>query len=120
MKTTTFKDLRVWQDSRVLAKQVYVLSGQLPKEELYGIGSQIKRCSISIPSNIAEGYRRRNYKEFLQFLGIASGSAAELETQLILVTDIFGLNTDEEQVTLLGVQKMLTVLQKTIEKNHTP
>ena len=67
-----------------LAAQVYPLTARFPKEELYGLTSQIRRSAVSIPSNIAEGAARHSRKEFIQFLHIASGSVAELETQLFL------------------------------------
>lgn len=92
-----FKDLLVWQKSKELTKNVYVLCKSLAKEEVYGICSQMQRATVSVPSNIAEGYRRKSSKEFLQFLSIASGSCAELETQLILTEDIFELDTQELQ-----------------------
>ncbi|QQG41097.1 MAG: four helix bundle protein [Candidatus Levyibacteriota bacterium] len=81
---TSYKDLIVWQKSIELVKCIYQLTALFPKEEIYGIISQIRRSSISIPSNIAEGYRRRSHKEYLQFYAIAYGSALELETQLII------------------------------------
>lgn len=106
----TYKDLIVWQKARVLASDVYVLCSNLPKDELYGLCSQMKRASISIPSNIAEGYRRNKRGEYVQFLGIAAGSAAELETQLILTNDIYSIDTGPALLQLEEIQKMLTVL----------
>lgn len=75
----------------------------------------MKRASVSIPSNIAEGYRRKGSKEFAQFLRIASGSSAELETQLILVNEIFFVNTDKLQSELVTIQKMLSALIKKVQ-----
>ncbi len=111
MKTASFKDLIVWQKSRMLVKMVYGVCATLPKSEEYGICSQARRSSVSIPSNIAEGYRRRNLKEYLQFLGIAAGSSAELETQLILIEDIYNVSTKIELDLLDEVQKMLMSMQ---------
>lgn len=99
-----------------LTKAVYELCELLPSDEKYGICSQIKRSAVSVPSNIAEGYRRRNPKEFIQFLGIASGSCAELETQLILISDIFNKNTDQLQADAIEIQKMLSGLTSKINK----
>lgn len=79
-----FKELKVWQDSIDLAVDVYNLTKNFPAEEKFGLVSQINRCVISISSNIAEGAGRNNEKEFKQFLGIALGSACELESQLIV------------------------------------
>ena len=89
------KDLEVWKESMVLAKEVYILTNSFPKEELYGITSQMRRSVISVPSNIAEGAARSSDKEFIQFLYISLGSLAELETQLLLSHDLkFINNTD--------------------------
>ncbi len=80
----THKDLDVWKEAMNLVKEVYLVAENFPKEETYGLVSQIKRSAISIPSNIAEGAARSSRKEFIQFLYIALGSLAELETQLLL------------------------------------
>ena len=80
----THKDLNVWKDSMALVVIVYKLVKQLPKDETYGLISQIKRSAVSVPSNIAEGAGRSSTKEYIRFLDIASGSLSELETQLIL------------------------------------
>lgn len=88
MKINSYKDLIVWQKSVELVKEVYLLTSLFPKSELFGIVSQIRRASVSIPSNIAEGYGRRSNKEYLQFFAIAYGSALELETQLIISLEL--------------------------------
>jgi len=82
------KDLEVWKESMLLAKEAYLLTKSFPKEELYGITSQIRRASVSVPSNIAEGAARSSDKEFIQFLYISLGSLSELETQLLLSRDL--------------------------------
>ena len=74
----SYKELIVWQKSIELVKEVYKATDKLPKAELYALTSQMRRAAVSIPSNIAEGYKRRNRGEYLQFLGIADASAAEL------------------------------------------
>lgn len=79
-----FKELIVWQESMKLAEEVYAWLDKFPREEQFNLTSQIKRSAVSIPSNIAEGAGRNHTKEFKQFLGIASGSVCELQTQLIL------------------------------------
>ncbi len=78
----THKDLDVWQASIYLAKEVYEITRHYPKEEIFGLVSQMRRCSVSIASNIAEGAARNGKKEFRQFLYIALGSASELDTQI--------------------------------------
>ena len=82
------KDLDVWEAAIILAKSIYSLTTAFPKEEMFGMTAQMRRCSISIASNIAEGAARQGNKEFIQFLHIALGSAAELETQLIIAGEV--------------------------------
>jgi len=79
-----FRDLRVWQCGMELVEEVYRLTRDFPKEELYGLTSQLRRAAVSIPSNIAEGQTRKHVKEFLQFLSTAQGSLAEVQTQIEL------------------------------------
>ena len=94
-----FHELKIWQKSRVLVKDIYSLTKEFPKEEIYSLTNQIRRSSISIPSNIAEGCGRKTNKELARFLDIANGSAFELETQLILATDLEYISlTDSEKV----------------------
>lgn len=81
-KTRCFKDLQVWKVSMDFVVEIYRLTEKFPSSEQYGLTNQIRRCSVSIPSNIAEGSARKNIKEFIQFLYISKGSLAELETQL--------------------------------------
>nr|WP_325289140.1 four helix bundle protein [uncultured Bacteroides sp.] len=80
----THKDLLVWKKGIDLVEQIYKFTKQFPKEELYGITNQMRRCAVSISANIAEGSGRKNKAEFIQFLHIALGSASELETHLII------------------------------------
>ena len=96
-----------------LAREAYSITKQLPKDEMYGLTSQIRRSAISIPSNIAEGHKRSTPKDFCQFLKIANGSAAELETQLLLLeTEYSKINVTKALSLLLEVQKMLTTIIK--------
>lgn len=111
----SFKDLIVWQKSMDLVSGVYLLTRTFPREELYGLTSQMRRSAISIPSNIAEGKKRRTRKDFLQFLRIADGSAAELETQLLLAERLsYGRNSNLCAL-LCEIQKMLSVIIKKLE-----
>jgi len=82
------RDLVVWQRSIQLCLAVYSLTARFPKEELYGLTSQMRRASVSIASNIAEGYGRGTRGEYKQFLGIARGSVLELETQLVIANEL--------------------------------
>jgi len=80
----SYKDLILWQKAVALATEIHRLTGKIPRHELFGIISQIRRAAVSVPSNIAEGSARRSTREFMAFLHIARGSLAELETQLLL------------------------------------
>ena len=84
----SYKDLLIWQKGIALVKSIYLLCEQLPKEEVYGLQSQMKRAAISVPSNIAEGYGRNYTQSYIQFLRIARGSLLELETQLIISKEL--------------------------------
>ena len=84
MSIKTHKDLDVWNDAMELVTNIYKLTKSFPKDELYGLISQMRRSAVSVPSNIAEGAARKNKAEFIQFLHIALGSLSELETQLII------------------------------------
>jgi four helix bundle protein len=112
------KDLNVWNRSIELVITIYKVTKDFPKEETYGLVSQMRRSVISIPSNIAEGAARHSKKEFRQFLYIASGSVSELDTQLIICNkltfindDSFRLITDE----LSQIKKMLFGLLNSIK-----
>jgi len=110
-----YKNLEVWKRSVELATKVYSLSNNFPNEEKYGLVSQIRRCSVSISSNIAEGAGRGSDKEFKLFLNYALGSCFELETQLLISMNL-GLIDEEAQNETLGelteIQKMINSLIK--------
>jgi len=109
--------LKVWQRSIELVKEIYKITSQFPKTEIYGLTTQMRRASVSIPSNIAEGYLRKNLKEYLQFLRIAYSSSAEIETQLVIVKDLYqNINYSKANLLLEEVQKMLNALIKKLEK----
>ncbi len=80
----TYKDLIVWQKSIDLVLEIYNITKSFPNEEKFGLVSQMRRCSVSIPSNLAEGYARKNRRENAQYVNISFGSATELETQIII------------------------------------
>lgn len=112
----SFKDLIVWQKSMMLVKDIYKLTSELPKEETYGLKSQMRRCAVSIPSNIAEGSRRGSRKDFAQFLRISMGSASELETQILLSKDLYSeVDYGKTEAQLIEIQKMLMVLIKRLK-----
>ena len=95
----SFTNLNVWISSRELVKQLYLLTKDFPKEEVYSLTSQMRRAAVSIPSNIAEGVARNHDRETIQFLHISKGSLYELETQLYLSYDIGYVN--EDQLTII-------------------
>jgi four helix bundle protein len=104
-------ELFVWQDSRQLVKKIYILTNELPSDERFGLMSQMRRAAVSVPSNIAEGAARSTTKEFIQFLCVARGSLAELETQLIIAVDLgFLNNTNDCQSLIAGLFAKMNAL----------
>ena len=107
---TSHKDLKVWREAVVLAADTYKLTARFPKEEQYGIAAQMRRASVSIGSNIAEGAARQGPREFIQFLYFASGSASELYTQLEIAKCLYPareLELLEVQGAVENVSRML-------------
>lgn len=94
-KIHAFTDLIVWQEAHKLVVMVYVVTKKFPREEIFGLTSQMRRSAVSITSNIAEGFARRSSKEKLQFYTIARGSLVELESQLLVARDVAFLTTKE-------------------------
>ncbi|MDD5085171.1 MAG: four helix bundle protein [Candidatus Omnitrophica bacterium] len=101
MKTQGFKDLIVWQKSYSLVLEIYKATKEFPKFETYGLVQQMRRAAVSLPSNIAEGYGRRHKAEYMQFLSMAYGSLAELETQYLLAIDLNYMEKSESIGALL-------------------
>ncbi|MBE9118686.1 four helix bundle protein [Lusitaniella coriacea LEGE 07157] len=97
-----FKDLIIWQKGIEIAEKCYFITKTFPKDELYGMVQQIRRCAASVPANIAEGYGRRYTKEYLRFLAIAQGSINELETHLILSSRV-GLCTEKDVAAIISL-----------------
>ena len=96
MKTKSYKDLIVWQKSYNLVIEIYKITKNFPKDEIYGLSYQMRRSAVAIPSNIAEGYGRQYNKEYKQFLAIAYGSLCELETQYLLSIDLNYIQNNEK------------------------
>jgi len=109
------KDLDAWKLALELVKEVYELTRKYPKEELYGLATQVRRSAVSIPSNIAEGAARNSKKEFLQFLHIALGSCAELETQLFIAKKLGYVSSEEVFKKLDRVRLMLLGLIRSLK-----
>ena len=118
----TYRDLIVWQKGIDLVTKIYGLTRNYPASEAYGLTSQIRRCSVSIPSNIAEGYGRRSTQEYIRFLQIASGSLFELETQLQISANLDFIGKDQfadlENLTS-EIDRMLSALIYSIKDTST-
>jgi four helix bundle protein len=117
-KSHNFRELKIWQDSMSLVKVVYDITSKLPMEERFGFISQLNRCSVSIPSNIAEGSGRSSEKEFVRFLEIAISSSYELETQLILINVIFGLEVKNVLEDLTNLQIKIGAFKRRINNDR--
>ena len=112
----SFRDLIVWQKSMDLAEQVHQATKLFPKDELYGLTSQMRRAAVSVPSNITEGQARNSTGEFIQFLGIAQGSLAELETQAELAFRLTLLSAESREQLVSAAQESAKMLHALIAK----
>lgn len=116
----SYKELIVWQKGIDLVKEIYILTSKFPREEIYGLTSQMRRAAISIPSNIAEGSGRKSLKDYAQFYSIAYGSALELETQVIIAKELkFAQMKDYIKVdaVLQEVARMLNFMKTKMREN---
>jgi four helix bundle protein len=114
MKINDYRDLIVWRKAMDLAAEVHLLSKAFPRDELYGLTSQVRRAAVSVPSNIAEGQARQSTAEFLNFLSIAQGSPAEVDTQILLARRfhyLTGEMTAKAASLIIEVSKMLFSLR---------
>ncbi len=114
----SYKDLKVWQRTYEFCLEVYRVSKTFPREEVYGLTSQIRRAALSVPCNIAEGYGRKTKKEYIQALYIAYGSQCELETQIRLSGDLGYLKREDLErlkSTLGDTERMLKALIRSLE-----
>lgn len=120
MSIQSYQDLEIWQRSMDLAEQLYLLTRTFPKEELFGLTSQIRRAATSVPANIAEGWGRQGTAEFQQFLRIASGSLRELETHLLLARRVGMVKAEQCGPLLETIQtlshRILTLQRRLREK----
>jgi four helix bundle protein len=114
----SYKDLIVWQKGYELVKGVYKVAAKLPKSETFALQSQMHRSAVSIVSNIAEGSNRKTKKDYCQFLHIAYGSTAELETQLFLCKDLYNISVEKELALIVEVSKMLKAIINKFEPNN--
>ena len=107
LKIKSFTDLITWQKAHQLVLSIYIITKSFPKEEIYSLVEQMRRCAISITSNIAEGFSRKSYKEKIQFYSMALGSSTELQNQLLVSRDV-GYITNE---------KFHEIAEQTVEVN---
>lgn len=115
----SYRDLEVWKKSIELVKKIYIVTKGFPKDEIYGLVSQMRRAAVSIPSNIAEGKMRGHTNEFVQFLYIALGSGTELDTQLIIAKEMKYISEEESNIILDEVNhtsRMIRNLIKALKK----
>ena len=114
-----YRELKVWQRSYRLCLEIYKITKTFPNEERYGLTSQIRRAAVFVPSNIAEGYGRRTTPEYIRFLYIAYGSICELETQILLSSDLGYIEAGKLEILQEGigeVERMLKVPTKSLER----
>jgi four helix bundle protein len=120
MNVKSHKDLNLWKESMNLVEDIYSISKHFPKEEVYGLTSQMRRCAISVPSNIAEGAGRKGAKEFARFLYIALGSLSELETQFEISIRLKYISNEVDTQSIFDkiiyIRRMLAKLIKSITK----
>jgi four helix bundle protein len=115
-KIRTYRDLEIWKISIQLVKDVYKLMEQFPKQEMYGLVSQMRRAGISIPSNVAEGFRRYHNKEYKQFLYVSLGSCAELETQATIARELSYISKDKENALLEKLDHISRMISNLLKK----
>lgn len=117
----SFEELTIWQESRKFTNKIYALTKKFPKEELYGLTSQIRRAAVSIMSNIAEGFDRRSDKELSNFLSIARGSTAEVQNNLYIALDLKYISKEEFNKTYKeskNVAKRINGLMNYLKNNN--
>ncbi|HNR95192.1 MAG TPA: four helix bundle protein [Kiritimatiellia bacterium] len=112
----TYRDLHVWQDGVVFVTELYRLTRDFPREEMFGVVSQIRRAAISIPSNIAEGYGRRSSRDYVRFLQISMGSLFEIQTQLEIARNLEYLSSDTYESLYAMSRKIERMLSSLIRK----
>lgn len=115
-KIRNFRDLGIWQLGKEIVREIYRVTKEFPREELYALTSQMQRAAVSIPSNIAEGFNRYHNKEYRQFLFLALGSCAELETQIEICGDLSYVSHSLKSVLLEKVDHESRMLRNLIKK----
>jgi len=116
-----YKELKVWQKSYRLCLEIYKVTTKFPKEERFGLTSQMRRAAVSVPSNIAEGYGRKTTSDYIRMLYIAYGSNCELETQVLLAGDLGYIESaaiEEVKERILEIERMIKALIKSLQNKH--
>jgi len=116
MGIKTYRDLDIWKKGIELVKDTYKLTEKFPKQEMYGLVSQMRRSAISIPSNVAEGFRRCHNKEYKQFLYTSLGSCAELETQITIAKELKYIQEDKEAMLLERLDHICRMISNLLKK----
>ncbi|MEK8179756.1 four helix bundle protein [Flavobacterium buctense] len=107
-----YKELEIWKKSRLFCSQIYAITSKFPSDEKFGLTNQLRRASVSIPSNIAEGSSRSSNKDFSRFLEIAIGSAYEVETQLLIASDLGFVNTEELEIIANELNEIIKMISR--------
>ncbi|EDP69774.1 S23 ribosomal [Flavobacteriales bacterium ALC-1] len=107
-----FKELQIWKRSRLLCSEIYGITSKFPESEKFGLTNQLRRASVSIPSNIAEGSSRKSKKDFSRFLQISIGSAYEIETELLISCDLKFISDDKLKPILSELNEIIKMISK--------
>ena len=107
-----FKELEIWKRSRQFCSEIYHVTSSFPNDEKFGLTNQLRRAAVSIPSNIAEGSSRNSNKDFSRFLEIAIGSSYEIETQLLIASDLKFITTDESEKLINQLNEIIKMISR--------
>lgn len=107
-----FKELGIWKKSRLFCSEIYSITSSFPNDEKFGLTNQLRRTSVSIPSNIAEGSSRNSNKDFSRFLEIAIGSAYEIETQLLIASDLGFIHQEKLELLITQLEEIIKMTSK--------
>ena len=115
-KINNFKDLRIWRQGMDLVQEIYAITKNFPPQEVYGLTAQMRRAAVSVPSNIAEGFRRKHSREYRQFLATALGSCGELETQVEIAKRLGYLPLDNAKALIDQIESICKMTQTLMKR----
>jgi len=118
-KIKNLEDLEIWNEGLSLVEKIYAVTQKFPKEEIYGLSSQLRRAAVSIPSNVAEGFARFHNKEYKQLLYIALGSCAEAKTQIIIASRLGYIESEKKDTLLKKIEQISKMIMGLIKKLNT-